>query len=93
MDAKAYNVHMALYTASEARRLFFRLLNAVQRGERVEFERDGVRFALSLAEAQETPPTVAVLAAVDEAVLAGDWTWASDDAGELIFVAQRDDPS
>lgn len=80
---------MAHYTATEARRLFFRLLDAVQRGERVEFERDGVRFALELVAAPEPPEPMAALAAVDEEVLAGEWTWAPDDAGELVFVAGR----
>lgn len=80
-----YNVHMTHYTATEARRLFFRLLDAAQRGEEVQFERDGVRFKLAIAD-PEVPTSLEVpLVAVDPVVLSGEWTWSADEAGQVQF--------
>jgi hypothetical protein len=87
-----YNVHMAHLTATEARRQFFRLLDAAQRGDRIEFERDGVRFRLTVAETvPATAPAVRIVAA-DAAVLSGEWTWIVGESGELVFAAPASEP-
>lgn len=81
-----YTVRMSQFTATEARRLFFRLLDAVQRGEMVTIERGGVRFRIV---AEPVPATAAVEGSpfqrIDPAVLAGDWTWCADENGQLQF--------
>jgi hypothetical protein len=76
---------VAHYTATEARRRFFRLLDAARRGERVELERDGVRFLLMAAEEASPPSGAAPLAVADPALLTGEWTWTADQAGQLQF--------
>lgn len=77
---------MSQFTATEARRLFFRLLDAVQRGETVTIERGGVRFRLV---AEEETGAVgddgSPFGRIDPAVLAGDWTWSADENGQLQF--------
>ncbi len=80
---------MARYTATDARRHFFQLLDAAERGEQVVLERHGVRFKLVLegAEGVETP--AAVLIVNDPEVLQGDWTWTSDKQGQLQFQARE----
>jgi hypothetical protein len=77
---------MAAYSATEARRLFFRLLDAVQGGEDVTLERDGVRFKLVLA-GPTLPAPDSPFAAVDAAVLAGEWTWVVNEVGDVEFRA------
>lgn len=74
-------------SATEARRLFFQLLDAAQRGEDVRVTRDGVQFRLTVAEgdvdrqAEHRSP----FAAIDPAVLSGAWRWSTDDSGQLQF--------
>ncbi|MEO8084547.1 MAG: hypothetical protein ABI780_12050 [Ardenticatenales bacterium] len=48
---------MSNFSATEARRLFFRVLDAALRGEEVTIERDGMRFRLVVA---NTSPGAAV---------------------------------
>ena len=82
-----YTVHMIQRSATEARRLFFQLLDAAQRGEDVRVTRDGVQFRLTVAEgdvgreAEHRSP----FAAIDPAVLSGEWRWSTDDSGQLQF--------
>lgn len=77
---------MTRYTATEARRKIFRLLDAAERGEKVVVERRGVRFLIERAEPapRDTapPPPIAV---EDEAILEGEWTWVGDENGDLGF--------
>ena len=78
---------MARYTATDARRHFFQLLDAAERGENVVLERHGVRFKLVLeaSKAVELPSSLVV---DDPEVLQGDWTWTSDEKGQLQFKAR-----
>lgn len=86
-----YVVRMVRTTATQARKDFFRLLDAVERGEEVVLERKGVRFRLSredtaaTSEVSEPRPRVVIR---DPAVLSGQWTWAADEDGQLVFVAR-----
>lgn len=84
---------MSHHSATEARRLFFRLLDAVQRGEDVTIERDGARFRLVSADDAPTDDALtAPFTRVDSAVLDGNWTWAADEDGQLQFrVAEESD--
>lgn len=66
---------MARFTATEARRQFFQLLDRVERGESVVLERKGLRFRLILEREGATEPPRAAPVIVDEALLEGDWTW------------------
>jgi len=84
---------MVHLTASEARRQFFRLLDAAQRGERVEFERDGVRFRLTRVDTHAGAPPPARIVGADPAVLSGEWTWDFSDSGELTFTAPPGEPA
>lgn len=73
---------MARFTATEARRQFFQLLDRVERGESVVLERKGLRFRLILEpevseEAHQAAPFV-----VDEALLEGEWTWSPPSAAD-----------
>jgi hypothetical protein len=79
------------YTATEARRLFFRLLDAAQRGEIVELERGGVRFVLTAAEPAPEPSAASPILSVDPAVLTGEWTWRADASGQLQFAPTPDE--
>ncbi len=78
---------MTHLTATEARRQFFRLLDAAQRGERIEFVRDGVRFRLTSVETIPAMAPAAPIVAADPDVLSGEWTWTFDSSGELVFTA------
>lgn len=83
---------MSNHSATEARRLFFRLLDAVQRGEDVTIERDGARFRLVSADAPTDDAIQTPFARVDVAVLDGNWTWAADEDGQLQFrIAEESD--
>ena len=84
-----YTVHMARYTATDARRHFFQLLDAAEQGEEIVLERHGVRFKLMLEESSSSKlqKKVKPLLTADEAVLEGNWTWVSDDEGNLQFNA------
>lgn len=76
---------MSHHSATEARRLFFRLLDAVQRGEEVTIERDGACFRLVAADEPLANTMDSPFERVDSAVLDGNWTWAADDDGQLQF--------
>jgi hypothetical protein len=81
---------MIRYTASEARRELFRLLDSVEKGEEVILERKGIRFRLLLdrvSKDEEKP--VKRLEVVDREVLSGQWTWAADRDGQLHFQARE----
>jgi prevent-host-death family protein len=85
---------MARVTASEARRQFFRLLDAAERGEDVVLERKGVRFRLVVVEDDtEARPAESPIAVTDARVLSGEWHWDLDSEGNLIFAADEPDMS
>ena len=81
-----YNVHMTRFTASEARRELFRILDSVEQGEEVILERRGTRFKLILdpGQKQRDLPTNQ-LKVDDPVVLSGEWTWAVGDDGHFGF--------
>lgn len=83
---------MTQVTASDARQEFFRLLDAAERGEAVVVERRGVRFRLSLIpqEAQGSASS-SPIRVTDPDVLAGEWTWAGDEEGQIQFRPRRPD--
>ena len=81
---------MARYTATDARKQFFHLLDAAERGEDVVLERHGVRFKLVLDTAEQPEAVESSLIVADEAVLSGNWTWTSDEEGQLQFKSQDD---
>ena len=83
-----YNVLMARYSASDARRQFSGLLDAAERGEEVVLERHGVRFRLTLDPSTPEPASSSPLIIEDEDVLSGNWTWATDEQGRLKFSAR-----
>jgi hypothetical protein len=91
-----YVVHMLRATATQARKDLFRLLDAVERGEEVVLERRGVRFRLSREDSPALASEVAEprprLLVQDPAVLSGEWTWAADEDGQLVFVARSAEP-
>jgi hypothetical protein len=76
---------MARYSASQARQLFFRLLDAAERGEEVILERRDTRFRLTVVEEPAGTVTTPILRIRDPDVLAGEWYWVSDEDGELHF--------
>ena len=80
-----YSVHMPRSSASEARRNFFALLDAAERGEDVVLERHGVRFRLVREDGlpQALPDSPLIVA--DPSLLEQDWTWAPDASGDLQF--------
>ena len=81
-----YNVHMVRFSATEARKELFRLLDSVEEGEEVVVERKGVRFRLVLdrsGRGQQKPPKR--LEVTDPDILAGQWTWAAGRDGQLQF--------
>jgi hypothetical protein len=78
-----YNVPMGRYTASEARRLLFRLLDAAERGEEVILERRGARFRIELDHPDDVEIPDSPLVVEDPALLDGQWAWTSDEDGNL----------
>ena len=77
---------MKRYTASKARAQLSSLLDAAENGEVVAIERGGVRFTLRserrpLRQKSKRAPR---LEAVDQMVLAGEWTWSSGVRGLRI---------
>lgn len=89
-----YTVHMKRVTATEARRRLFQLLDAVENGEDIVLERSGVRFRLTLDKARERAEDPGSPLIVDDpALLEGDWTWQTDEDGQLVFQSRRDSPS
>lgn len=80
---------MTQIKASAARKEFFRLLDAVEKGEAVIVERKGARFRLSLVSPEpiRTPASPVVVA--DPEVLSGNWTWLGDRDGQLQFRPRR----
>ncbi len=86
-----YVVHMRTITATEARKSWFRLLDAAVDGEVVVIDRNGVRVELRRAatEAEEgwEPPDYGRVLRVAEAERADEWGWEWDAAsGELRLV-------
>jgi hypothetical protein len=79
---------MNRYTASEARKVFFHLLDTVEAGEDVILERHGVRFRLTLELVEDTIDMPKVLQVDDPDILSGNWTWVGDDTGQLQFRAR-----
>lgn len=88
---EVYNVHVTRLTASEARRRFFHLLDAIERGEDVCIERKGVRFRVVLEESTHQEAQARPLIVHDSALLEGEWTWEPDETGDLRFGARRGD--
>lgn len=87
-----YNVHMTRFTASEARRELFRILDSVERGQEVVLERRGTRFRIVLDSHRGTgQETSRRLKIKDPVVLSGEWTWISNEDGDLDF--QERDPT
>lgn len=82
-----YIVPMKRFTASDARRELFRILDSVEKGEVIVLERKGVRFRLILDRDESRPEegTRKRLMIRDPAVLSGEWTWTADDDGQLQF--------
>lgn len=84
---------MASVSAKKAQEDFLELLDAVELGEDVVVERQGRQFRLSLvstqlpAERSRSPRLTA-----DPEVLTGDWTWVSNDEGQLCFRARGGKP-
>jgi len=76
---------MARYTVSEARRQFFQLLDAAERGEEVVLERKGVRFRLVTDVPGHAESAPSPLVVDDPGVLSGQWTWVTDEQGQLQF--------
>jgi antitoxin (DNA-binding transcriptional repressor) of toxin-antitoxin stability system len=66
---------MRRYSASEARKSLAGLLDAAEHGEDVVIERRGVRFALKARSTRRKGRRRSVVAWVDPAVDAGNWTW------------------
>ncbi len=87
---RVYDVHMNRYTASEARREFFRLLDSVERGEEVVLERKGIRFRLVLDQRNTGSQGPArILEVDDQDILSGEWTWTAGADGQLQFRARK----
>lgn len=80
---------MTRVNATEARQEFFRLLDAVEKGETVVVERKGTRFRLSLIPAEHETSATSPVQVHDPEVLAGNWTWVGDADGQLQFRARR----
>ncbi len=57
------------------------MLDHAQKGENIVIERSGVRFNLTAAEPRTPQKRENLIVAVDEAVLAGQWTWTLGDDG------------
>jgi antitoxin (DNA-binding transcriptional repressor) of toxin-antitoxin stability system len=81
---------MKRFTAAQARQRFAELLDAAERGQPVLVERRGVRF---IVRAEGTASSrirrrKSLIASLDPAVAAGEWTWASAAQG-LRFVSRR----
>lgn len=80
---------MTRINASEARQEFFRLLDAVEKGEAVIVERKGARFRLSLVLPEPVGSPASPVLVEDPEVLSGNWTWAGDRDGQLQFRPRR----
>ncbi len=77
-----YNVHMARFTASQARQNFARVLDQAAGGQSVTIERGKLHFRLVLDEKRRAPRTARpVIEILDPAVANGDWTWRHGRAG------------
>ena len=73
-----YNVQMKRYTSSQVRERFADILDAAERGEEVVIERRGVRYVLRAESARAGRPRRrrrSLIAYMDPAVAAGQWTW------------------
>lgn len=83
---------MSRYTATDARKQFFHLLDAAERGEEVVLERHGVRFKLTLdvSQVDKSHKDEAAFTVEDTALLEGNWTWVSDEHGQLQFSVPDD---
>ncbi len=85
-----YNVHVARFTVTEARKQLFRLLDSAEKGEEVILERKGTRFRLMLDPGpKSSDQSFACLDVTDEDVLSGEWTWTAGAEGQLQFQARK----
>ena len=85
-----YNVHVMKHLkVAEARARFGEILDEAEKGHPVFIERRGVRFRL-VAEAGAKPAAARppLIAAVDPAVMTGQWSWVTGRRG-LSFAARR----
>ncbi len=75
---------MPRYTATDARRQLFNLLDAAEQGQEIILERRGKRFKLIL-EPQKAQNNKNPVVFMDESLELGEWTWANDSEGQLEF--------
>lgn len=81
---------MKRYTMAQARQRFSEVLDAAERGQPVVVERRGVRFVVQAAPARRRRERrrKSLVAYVDPAVAAGEWTWNWSARG-LRFAGRR----
>jgi hypothetical protein len=79
-------------TASEARKVFFDLLDAAEKGDEVLIERKGVRFRLAVDKPGPRKARRSPLRVEDPALLSGQWTWVPDKNGQLGVEVRKDEP-
>jgi antitoxin (DNA-binding transcriptional repressor) of toxin-antitoxin stability system len=75
---------------AEARQRFAEMLDAAERGQPVVIERRGVRFVVEAQRARprRTGARKSIIARMDPAVAAGEWTWTWEAKG-LSFTPRR----
>ena len=77
---------MTRVTATEARKRLFQLLDAVEKGEEVIVERRGVCYQLRLDEPKvDRQPRPRPEIEIDPEILDHDWSWVSDEEGQLTL--------
>ena len=92
-----YGVHMRSWSATEARKNWFRLLDEVAAGEVVEIWRDSKRIVLRCEPLEEAAPAPDYRALIksDAADQADQWGWSWDEDSGLTaeFVEGHDNDS
>ena len=78
---------MKRYSAAQARQNFAALLDAAEQGNKIVIERRGTLFALSAGRSPKRTKRRVLVAHVDPAVDAGNWTWSLGPTG-LHFTAK-----
>jgi hypothetical protein len=82
---------MGRFTASEARKVFFDLLDAAEKGEEVVVERRGTRFRIAVEPRGPRKGKVSPIRVEDPAMLSGQWTWAPDENGQMCVTVREGD--